>query len=215
MRPFSSHDPSGPARRRRTRIQQEKEEAILEAALDLFSENGFSGTTIDQIAAAAGMSKPNLLYYFASKEDLYAELLDCRLSNCFAPLESMRADGDPIEELRRYIRQKMQIVRAYPRESRIYANEVLLGAPRLQNIIKGSIRDRVAAKAAIIQGWIDAGYIVDIDPKHLILMIWAAARQYTSFDAEVSGVADHECDKAFEAGMRTVEALLLNGLRPR
>ncbi|MBX9458327.1 MAG: TetR/AcrR family transcriptional regulator, partial [Rhizobium sp.] len=43
---------------RRTRIQEEKEEQILEAALDVFSSHGFRGATIDEIAEAAGMSKP-------------------------------------------------------------------------------------------------------------------------------------------------------------
>jgi TetR/AcrR family transcriptional regulator len=51
-----------PAKKRRTRIQTEKRELILEAALEMFSAHGFRGSTIDQIAEAAGMSKPNLLY---------------------------------------------------------------------------------------------------------------------------------------------------------
>jgi TetR/AcrR family transcriptional regulator len=49
---------------RRTRIHNEKREIILDAALDVFSAHGFRGATIDRIAEAAGMSKPNLLYYF-------------------------------------------------------------------------------------------------------------------------------------------------------
>lgn len=60
---------------RRTRIQQEKRELILEAALEVFSTNGFRGSTIDQIAEAAGMSKPNLLYYFRRKEDIHETLM--------------------------------------------------------------------------------------------------------------------------------------------
>ena len=59
----------------RTRIQQEKRELILEAALEVFSANGFRGSTIDQIAEAAGMSKPNLLYYFRRKEDIHETLM--------------------------------------------------------------------------------------------------------------------------------------------
>ena len=60
--------PARPKRvRAQTRIQREKQEVILEAALDVFSREGFRGSTIDQIAEAAGMSKPNLLYYFARK----------------------------------------------------------------------------------------------------------------------------------------------------
>jgi TetR/AcrR family transcriptional regulator len=56
---------------RKTRIQLENEERILDAALDVFSVRGFRGATIDQIAEHAGMSKPNLLYYFRRKIDMY------------------------------------------------------------------------------------------------------------------------------------------------
>ncbi|RYE53864.1 MAG: TetR family transcriptional regulator, partial [Hyphomicrobiales bacterium] len=41
-----------------TRIQREKQDIILEAALEVFSAHGFRGSTIDQIAEVAGMSKP-------------------------------------------------------------------------------------------------------------------------------------------------------------
>ena len=51
--------------RPRTRIQQRNRDLILEAALEVFSTHGFRGATLDQIANEAGLSKPNLLYYFA------------------------------------------------------------------------------------------------------------------------------------------------------
>ena len=50
----------------RTRIQEKNIAAILEAALEVFSQHGFRGATLDQIAKAASLSKPNLLYYFSS-----------------------------------------------------------------------------------------------------------------------------------------------------
>ena len=64
-----------PSGRPRTRIQNEKRDVILEAALEVFSAQGFRGSTIDQIAEAAGMSKPNLLYYFRRKEDIHEALI--------------------------------------------------------------------------------------------------------------------------------------------
>ena len=57
--------------RKRTRIQEINEERILDAGLEVFSTYGFRGATIDQIAALAKMTKPNLLYYFRRKEDIY------------------------------------------------------------------------------------------------------------------------------------------------
>jgi len=116
---------------RRTRIQREKEGVILDAALDVFSTHGFAGATVDQLAAAAGMSKPNLLYYFARKDDVYTALLDRQLNDWTVPLNEIREDGEPIEELRGYIQRKLDLSRLRPRESRLYAMEIIQGAPRL------------------------------------------------------------------------------------
>ena len=112
------------APRRRTRIQQEKRELILEAALEVFSANGFRGSTIDQIAEAAGMSKPNLLYYFRRKEDIHTTLMQRLLDTWLAPLRELDDIGDPLTELRSYIRRKLEMARDYPRESRLFANEI-------------------------------------------------------------------------------------------
>jgi TetR/AcrR family transcriptional regulator len=97
-----------------TRIQREKRDLILEAALDVFSLHGFRGATIDQIAEAAGMSKPNLLYYFPRKEEIHKELISTMLDMWLAPLREMDADGDPIPEIRSYIRRKLEMARDFP-----------------------------------------------------------------------------------------------------
>ena len=78
-----------------TRIQREKQDVILEAALEVFSVHGFRGATIDQIAEVAGMSKPNLLYYFPRKEEIHRRLMSALLDTWLAPLKEMDADGDP------------------------------------------------------------------------------------------------------------------------
>ncbi len=112
-----------------TRIQREKREIILDAALEIFSTQGFRGSTIDEIAEAAAMSKPNLLYYFRSKEEIYTHLLHRLLDTWLAPLMDMDSAGDPVKELRAYIRRKIEMARDFPRESRLFANEILRGAP--------------------------------------------------------------------------------------
>ena len=58
-----------------SRIQQRNRHLILDAALDVFSAHGYRGATLDQIAEAAGLSKPNILYYFSGKEDIHVTLL--------------------------------------------------------------------------------------------------------------------------------------------
>src|SRR5690606_42124297 len=119
-----------------TRIQREKQDLILEAALDVFSVHGFRGSTIDQIAEVAGMSKPNLLYYFPRKEEIHRRLMSALLDTWLAPLKEMDADGDPFAEIRSYIRRKLEMARDYPRESRLFANEMLQGAPRIIEMLE-------------------------------------------------------------------------------
>ena len=200
--------------KRRTRIQQENESRILEAALETFSANGFRGTTIDQIADAAGMSKPNILYYFRNKEEMHRVLLDQLLDIWLDPLRNINASGDPLNEILQYVQRKLEISRKHPRESRLFANEVLQGAPRIEDVIKGTLKDLVDEKAAIIQGWIDEGKIADCDPHHLIFSIWATTQHYADFDVQICAVLGRKkASNRFDTASEFLGKLFANGLR--
>ena len=202
---------------RRTRIQREKRDVILEAALDVFSTHGFRGSTIDQIAEAAGMSKPNLLYYFRRKEDIHNTLMQRLLDTWLAPLREIDDVGDPLTELRGYIRRKLEMARDFPRESRLFANEILQGAPRIMPLLEGELKSLVDEKAEIIKGWMRAGRIATTDPRHLIFSIWATTQHYADFDVQVRAVLgpDRGGEGRFEDAARFLEQLFLNGLVPR
>lgn len=199
---------------RRTRIQEEKEEQILSAALDVFSQHGFRGTTIDQIAEVAGMSKPNLLYYFRTKEAIHRALIDRVLQTWLDPLRAFNAEGDPEQEIRSYIRRKLEMARDYPRESRLFANEILQGAPHIEDELKGPLKALVDEKAEVIRAWARAGKIARCDPYHLIFSIWSTTQHYADFDVQVRAVLgqDHAGEGRFEDAARHLEQLFLNGL---
>jgi TetR/AcrR family transcriptional regulator len=154
----------------------------------VFAAQGFRGATLDQIAEVAGLSKPNLLYYFASKEAIHLELLSGLMDTWLAPLRAMDAGGDPAEEIKAYVRRKLQISRDMPRESRLFANEVLQGAPRIGAALSGELKTLVDEKAAVIRGWSEAGRIAPVDPHHLIFSIWALTQHYADFDVQVRAV---------------------------
>lgn len=212
-----SADLDAPAPRRHTRIQQEKRELILEAALEVFSAHGFRGATIDQIAEAAGMSKPNLLYYFHRKEDIHETLMLRLLETWLAPLRELDDVGDPLTELRGYIHRKLEMARDFPRESRLFANEILQGAPRIMPMLEGELKTLVDDKAAVIQGWMRSGRIARTDPHHLIFSIWATTQHYADFDVQVRAVLglDRGGDGRFEEAARFLEGLFMEGLRPK
>ena len=168
-----------------TRIQREKTKAILEAALDVFSDFGFRGTTIDMIAQRAGLSKPNILYYFDNKEAIHKSLLAELLQTWLAPLREIDANGDPIEEICQYVAQKLKMAQEFPRESKLFANEILQGAPHVMPEIEGELRALTGAKAEVVAGWIAAGKIAPVDPLHLFFSIWATTQHYADFDIQV------------------------------
>ncbi|PKP69602.1 MAG: TetR family transcriptional regulator [Alphaproteobacteria bacterium HGW-Alphaproteobacteria-4] len=184
----------------RTRIQRQNRETILEAALGVFSAQGFRGATLDQIAAAAGLSKPNVLYYFASKEAIHHALLSGLLDNWLAPLRALDPAGEPLAEILAYVRRKVEISRDFPRESRLFANEILQGAPRMMAAIEGELKALVDEKAAVIRSWSAAGQIAAVDPYHLIFSIWALTQHYADFDVQVRAVLGPGHDPFAEAG---------------
>ena len=148
--------------RKKTRIQREKEEAILNSALEVFSKNGFRGSTIDQIAELAAMSKPNLLYYFNSKEAIIRVLIDRLLDVWLDPLRDIDPEGDPLDELQTYVQRKLELSKNYPRESRLFANEILQGAPHISDELI-DLKRLVDEKAEIINQWIKSGKIKECD----------------------------------------------------
>lgn len=182
-----------------TRIQQKNRDLILEGALSAFSMNGFRGATIDQIAEAAGLSKPNVLYYFSSKDEIHKTLLTALLEMWLAPMLQIDPNGDPMQEVLRYMRAKLRMSQDYPRESRLFAYEILQGAPHLTEILGGTLRDIVDKAVETIWGWMDAGRLKPVDPHHLIFSIWALTQHYADFDVQVRAVLGPGHDPFAEA----------------
>ena len=200
-----------PTARPRSGIQQRNRELILDAALEVFSLHGFRGATLDQIAEVAGLSKPNLLYYFPSKEEVHKALLTGLLATWLDPLRRMDPQGDPLAEIMGYVRRKLDLARDFPRESRLFANEILQGAPRMREAIEGDLRALVAEKSAILSRWMAEGRIARVDPVHLIFSIWALTQHYADFDTQVRAVLGPGHDPFAEAGrfLETLFARLL------
>jgi TetR/AcrR family transcriptional regulator len=183
-----------------TRIQAMNSSAILEAALEVFAAHGFRGATLDQIAEVAGLSKPNLLYYFPSKEAVHEALLAQLLKTWLDPLRAMDPLGDPKPEIMGYVARKLELARDVPRESRLFANEILQGAPRLRAVIEGDLKTLVDEKAVVLTHWMEEGRIAKMPPVHLLFSIWALTQHYADFDVQVRAVLGEGHDPFTEAG---------------
>lgn len=172
----------------KTRIQLKNEERILDAAQEVFATYGYQGATIDEVADRAGISKPNLHYYFKRKRDLYLAVLRRTLEIWLVPLRELDRTGDPAVEIGNYIAHKVQLSRRFPAASRVFANEIVQGAPFLKSYLQTNLREVVERKAAVIQHWIDQGKLAPIDPYHLIFLIWAATQHYADFIPQIKAV---------------------------
>lgn len=215
--PSRAATPSRPKTPHRLRRIAEKRGAILDAGLALFSRQGLHGTTVEQIARTAAVSKTNLFYYFASKEEVYVGVLSRLLDEWLDPLRALEADSDPVEGIRAYVARKIRFSRTHPEASRLFCLEVVQGAPLLRPELETTLKQLVEAKAGVIRGWIAAGKLAPVDPHHLIFALWATTQHYADFAPQIDALLGRGLDEeAFvEEATRNVQRLLLDGLRPR
>jgi TetR/AcrR family transcriptional regulator len=198
-------------RKRRPTIRAENERALLEAAEVVFAEQGFSGATTAAIAKRAGVPKPNLHYYFPTKEALYRAVVERVLTAWLAAAASFEASEDPREALAAYIGAKMDLAREMPLASRIWSAEIMRGAPIIQDFLDTTLSDWVAARERAVRRWILAGKLKPIEPKVLFYMIWATTQQYANAAHEISTLNGGRPldDQAFErAKVQVIETIL-------
>lgn len=170
---------------------------IINAAEEEFVHNGFRGASIQNIADRAGIPKANVHYYFKSKTNLYVAVLDNIITLWNDLLGEITVDDDPAEVLDRFIRKKVELSYTHPRASKLYAMEMIQGAPHLKGYIRTEMRQFVRRKAQIIEQWIELGRMDKVDPMHLIFLIWSSTQHYADFDVKILTVmnrAEYEPD---------------------
>lgn len=202
-----------PGREAGGRIRQENEALILRAAEGVFARAGFAGATMAEIALQAGMPKSNLHYYFRTKQALYRAVLAHTLQLWLAETDIISAEHEPRAALEHYIRAKMRLSASHPDASRVFANELLHGAPEIGDVLRKVLHELVQRKASVIQQWIESGRMANVDPHHLFFTIWAATQTYADFETQVCavlGVGELGPDH-FEQAAEHLVALVLRG----
>ncbi len=210
-------NPSAATLARRERQMESKRAAISAAAIELFSQFGLHGTSLDQVAARADVSKTNLLYYFGSKEDLYLAVLHQLMSVWLAPLRALSVEMEPLAAISEYLRLKLELSRDEPAASRLFCLEIIQGAPLLRGELQHELRDLVHSKTEVIRTWSEAGRLAPVDPYHLIFSLWATTQHYADFRVQVESITGRTLDDPafFEQVLSSLQALILDGIRPR
>lgn len=207
-----------PEPKAKTENRREIERLIIDAAEKAFAEAGFKGASMQQIADRAHLPKANLHYYFATKEALYRRVVERIFRVWLEAAESFDDSDDPAAALTAYINAKMDISRTYPEGSKVWAAEVMHGAPIVQDYLETELRAWTAGRERVIQRWIDDGKITPIAPKHLLYLIWATTQHYADFRHQIetlNGGAPLD-DAAWAEAKRDVTAMILRaaGLTP-
>lgn len=199
---------------RRSKAGAAKRQAIMHAALDLFSRYGIHGTSLDQVAERADLSKTNLLYYFPSKEALYITVLKDILAIWLAPLKALQADQQPIEAICHYIALKLAVSRDYPQASRLFCLEMIQGAPLLKQELAGDLKTLFDEKVLIIRSWMDKRLMAKVDPQHFIFMLWATTQHYADFSVQIEAISGKNLSDElfFQQTVESVQQLVIRGI---
>ena len=196
------------------RIRESQRAHIIACAERVFADHGFAGATMSRIAEAASLPKANLHYYFGTKLLLYRAVLENILTLWLDDMDPIVPDNDPAAALAAYIAAKMAHSRNRPHASKVFAAELLHGAPELRAYLGLDLRRKVAEKSAVIEAWIARGLIAPIDPKHLFFTLWAMTQTYADFDAQIAAVLGIDKLGAgdYATGAATITRLVLRGL---
>jgi len=197
-------------------IRAENERLILSAAEQVFAEMGFKGATTAEIARRAKVPKANLHYYFPTKEDLYRILMERLVAVWMNAASVLDETDDPSVALSGYIGAKMDLARQYPYGSKIFASEIMRGAPLITAHIQNTLVPWLDHHSDVIRRWIGQGKLRPVEPKYLFFMIWAATQHYADFSVQIALLNDGNplSDKQFALAKAQVIATIMNGVLP-
>ena len=182
------------------------ETRILRAAERVFAEQGFAAASTAAIARIAGLPKANLHYYFRTKKALYGRVLENIIARWVETSDPIQAGADPRRALSAYIAGKIEYSRRRPYASKVFANEILHGAPSIAGRLRGDLKAWLEAKCRVIEGWSAAGKMRRVDAKHLFFIIWAATQTYADFDVQAAALLGRR--KLRPADFRAAKALV-------
>jgi TetR/AcrR family transcriptional regulator len=112
------------------------EQAILDAAVRLFSKHGFDGVSMRAIAQEAGVSKSNIYHHFRSKEELYLAIMQASAARLSELVDTLAEGGGSFEErLRAFARAHMEHLFAHAMTVRLLLREVFTGGEKWQRLL--------------------------------------------------------------------------------
>ena len=195
------------------RIREQSRELILQAAEAEFACNGFRGATMQRIAESAQVPKANIHYYFSNKLSLYGAVLENTLNLWDAIFNELASHDEPADVLSYYIDAKMDFSRTHPSASRLFAKEMISGAPHLSAYLQQDYRLWFKQRMSIFESWVAQGKMDDLEPAHVIFMIWASTQYYADFEPQIliATQAPTLTEQSFTSAADSIKHIILKG----
>jgi TetR/AcrR family transcriptional regulator len=195
------------------RIREQSRDLILQAAEKEFACHGFRGATMQRIAESAQVPKANIHYYFSNKLSLYGAVLENTLNLWDTVFNELSSHDNPADVLGRYIDAKMDFSRTNPTASRLFAKEMISGAPHLSAYLQQDYRLWFKQRMSIFDSWIAQGKMDDLDPAHVIFMIWASTQYYADFEPQIliATEAQSQSEASYRQAANSIKHIILKG----
>ncbi|MCX5014409.1 MULTISPECIES: TetR/AcrR family transcriptional regulator [unclassified Streptomyces] len=176
--------------------RQATRQKLYEAAVTLIAEQGFSATTVEEIAERAGVAKGTVYYNFASKNDLFEELLRhgvglLTVSLRTAAEETEARGGSRVEALDAMIRAGLVFIDRYPAFTQLYVAELWRTNRAWQSTLMVVRQEAVAVVETVLREGVERGELsaeidVQLTAAALVGMVLVAALDWQSFQSERS-----------------------------
>lgn len=195
------------------KVRKKNKSLIFSAAKKEFVEHGFKGASIKRIAERAKIPRSNIHYYFLDKSDLYQQILTDILTLWNSHFDSLCAIHGPKKALSDYIRAKVLFSQKDPDASKIFASEIIHGAPVLKDYLATEFRHWIKQKVLVIEDWISQGLMSPVNPYHLLFLIWSSTQHYADFDTQILAGLNKKNMKNedFEEVIASLTSIILTG----
>ena len=132
-------------------------------------------------------------------------------NGAFDELDSKR---EPEVAITEYVHAKVMYSKDHPKSSKIFASEIIHGAPNLRDYISLEYEQWLAGRIAVFQAWIDQGKINVIDPYVLVFLIWGSTQFYADFSIQIekSGASKSFDEDYYDLLSKNLTSIVLKGI---